>query len=87
MCLDMNFFYFGLVPEEEHCRVESLEPFDEYEVSCEGLKMFYLGSLYKCSSGFFNLLAVHPTTAAFRHFSIACKTPSWYHTALSMESH
>lgn len=47
MCLDMNFFYFGLVPEEEHCRVESLEPFDEYEVSCEGLEMaccFSLGA-------------------------------------------
>uniref|UniRef100_A0A8C9ZDR5 tRNA wybutosine-synthesizing protein 4 n=1 Tax=Sander lucioperca TaxID=283035 RepID=A0A8C9ZDR5_SANLU len=33
VCLDMNDFYFGLVPEEERGRVESLEPFDEYEVS------------------------------------------------------
>lgn len=33
MCLDMNNFLFGLVPEEERCRLESLEPFDEYEVS------------------------------------------------------
>uniref|UniRef100_A0A7N9AWE5 tRNA wybutosine-synthesizing protein 4 n=1 Tax=Mastacembelus armatus TaxID=205130 RepID=A0A7N9AWE5_9TELE len=31
VCLDMNDFYLGLVPEEERCRVESLEPFDEYE--------------------------------------------------------
>ncbi|XP_036065437.1 tRNA wybutosine-synthesizing protein 4 isoform X1 [Oryzias melastigma] len=31
MCLDMNQFYFGLVSEEERDRVESLEPFDEYE--------------------------------------------------------
>lgn len=34
VCLDMNVFYLGLVPEEERCRVENLEPFDEYEVSC-----------------------------------------------------
>ncbi|KAI3355652.1 hypothetical protein L3Q82_004244 [Scortum barcoo] len=32
VCLDMNDFYLGLVPEEERRRVESLEPFDEYEV-------------------------------------------------------
>lgn len=32
VCLDMNVFYLGLVPEEERGRVESLEPFDEYEV-------------------------------------------------------
>uniref|UniRef100_A0A3P8UDW8 tRNA wybutosine-synthesizing protein 4 n=1 Tax=Amphiprion percula TaxID=161767 RepID=A0A3P8UDW8_AMPPE len=31
VCLDMNDFYLGLVPEEERGRVESLEPFDEYE--------------------------------------------------------
>ncbi|RVE61161.1 hypothetical protein OJAV_G00168000 [Oryzias javanicus] len=31
VCLDMNQFYFGLVSEEERHRVESLEPFDEYE--------------------------------------------------------
>ncbi|XP_029980829.1 tRNA wybutosine-synthesizing protein 4 [Sphaeramia orbicularis] len=31
VCLDMNDFYLGLVPEEERSRVESLEPFDEYE--------------------------------------------------------
>lgn len=29
----MNQFYFGLVLEEERSRVESLEPFDEHEVS------------------------------------------------------
>lgn len=32
VCLDMNVFYLGLVPEEERGRVDSLEPFDEYEV-------------------------------------------------------
>ncbi|KAM7407026.1 hypothetical protein PAMA_002980 [Pampus argenteus] len=31
VCLDMNDFYLKLVAEEERCRVESLEPFDEYE--------------------------------------------------------
>ena len=34
VCLDMNDFYLGLVPEDERSRVEVLEPFDEYEVSC-----------------------------------------------------
>ncbi|KAM3861873.1 LOW QUALITY PROTEIN: tRNA wybutosine-synthesizing protein 4 [Diretmus argenteus] len=31
VCLDMNNFYLGLIPEEERRRVECLEPFDEYE--------------------------------------------------------
>ncbi|XP_029314257.1 tRNA wybutosine-synthesizing protein 4 [Cottoperca gobio] len=31
VCLDINDFYLGLVPEDERRRVESLEPFDEYE--------------------------------------------------------
>ncbi|XP_068184667.1 tRNA wybutosine-synthesizing protein 4 isoform X2 [Antennarius striatus] len=31
VCLDMNAFYLGLVPEEERYRMESLETFDEYE--------------------------------------------------------
>lgn len=30
----MNDFYLGLMSEEERHRVENLEPFDEYEVSC-----------------------------------------------------
>lgn len=33
VCLDMNAFYLGLVPDDERCRIENLEPFDEYEVS------------------------------------------------------
>ncbi|KAL0963953.1 hypothetical protein UPYG_G00315730 [Umbra pygmaea] len=31
VCLDINDFYLGLIPEKERCRVESLEPFDEFE--------------------------------------------------------
>uniref|UniRef100_A0A3B3ZVA1 Uncharacterized protein n=1 Tax=Periophthalmus magnuspinnatus TaxID=409849 RepID=A0A3B3ZVA1_9GOBI len=31
VCLDMNCFYFGLVPEAERSKIEKLEPFDEYE--------------------------------------------------------
>ncbi|XP_043916618.1 tRNA wybutosine-synthesizing protein 4 [Protopterus annectens] len=30
-CIDMNEFYFGLIPEEERRRTDFLEPFDEYE--------------------------------------------------------
>ncbi|KAM7380210.1 hypothetical protein PAMP_003523 [Pampus punctatissimus] len=39
VCLDMNDFYLKLVAEEERCRVESLEPFDEYE--CEQLVVVF----------------------------------------------
>ncbi|KAL4616597.1 tRNA wybutosine-synthesizing protein 4-like, partial [Arapaima gigas] len=31
VCMDMNQFYLGLLSEEERCRVENLEPFDEFE--------------------------------------------------------
>lgn len=31
VCLDMNCFYLGLVPETERLNIEELEPFDEYE--------------------------------------------------------
>lgn len=30
-CLDMNSFYYGLVPEVEKNKIENLEPFDEHE--------------------------------------------------------
>uniref|UniRef100_A0AAV2K2B5 tRNA wybutosine-synthesizing protein 4 n=1 Tax=Knipowitschia caucasica TaxID=637954 RepID=A0AAV2K2B5_KNICA len=31
VCLDMNSFYIGLVPEAEKLKIENLEPFDEHE--------------------------------------------------------
>lgn len=31
VCLDMNSFYYGLVPELEKVKTENLEPFDEHE--------------------------------------------------------
>ncbi|TSQ01556.1 tRNA wybutosine-synthesizing protein 4 [Bagarius yarrelli] len=31
VCLDMNQFYLGVLPEDERNRVEKLEPFDEFE--------------------------------------------------------
>ncbi|XP_014326013.1 tRNA wybutosine-synthesizing protein 4 [Xiphophorus maculatus] len=31
VCVDMNTFYLGLVPQEERDRIETLEPFDEHE--------------------------------------------------------
>nr|XP_005999146.1 PREDICTED: tRNA wybutosine-synthesizing protein 4 isoform X2 [Latimeria chalumnae] len=30
-CVDMNEFYFGFIPKEERKRLETLEPFDEFE--------------------------------------------------------
>lgn len=41
VCLDLNAFYLGLVSEEERCRVESLELFDEHEVSWDVIVLFF----------------------------------------------
>lgn len=38
LCLNMNEFYLGLIPEKETCGVESLEPFDVFEVSYSNLE-------------------------------------------------
>uniref|UniRef100_A0A673XWN6 Leucine carboxyl methyltransferase 2 n=1 Tax=Salmo trutta TaxID=8032 RepID=A0A673XWN6_SALTR len=38
VCLNMNGFYLGLIPEKETCGVESLEPFDAFEVSYSNLE-------------------------------------------------
>lgn len=43
VCLDLNAFYLGLVSEEERCRVESLELFDEHEVSWDVIVLFWWG--------------------------------------------
>uniref|UniRef100_A0A8K9VGJ4 Uncharacterized protein n=1 Tax=Oncorhynchus mykiss TaxID=8022 RepID=A0A8K9VGJ4_ONCMY len=37
-CLDMNEFYLGLIPQKETRGVESLEPFDAFEVSYSNLE-------------------------------------------------
>lgn len=53
---DMNYFYRELVPPAEHHRVESLEPFDEYEewhLKCN----HYMVVVASNTSGFPSLLS------------------------------
>lgn len=47
MCQDMNDFYLGLVAEEERRRVESLEPFDEHEVSWTLVVISFIKSSFR----------------------------------------
>ncbi|XP_031152334.1 tRNA wybutosine-synthesizing protein 4 isoform X2 [Sander lucioperca] len=77
VCLDMNDFYFGLVPEEERGRVESLEPFDEYEEWHQ-----------KCSH-YFILTASRGalmTQALLSQAPVPTICPSWSPTALSVRT-
>lgn len=50
VCLDMNDFYLGLVPEEERRRVERLEPFDEYEEWHQKCSHYFILSASRGSS-------------------------------------
>ncbi|KAM9347649.1 tRNA wybutosine-synthesizing protein 4 [Symphorus nematophorus] len=80
VCLDMNVFYLGLVPEEERCRVESLEPFDEYEEWHQKCSHYFIltasrGSLVA------QALLIHPPVSPFPSIG-----PSWSPTALNMQT-
>ncbi|XP_069033486.1 tRNA wybutosine-synthesizing protein 4 isoform X2 [Embiotoca jacksoni] len=77
VCLDMNEFYFGLVPEEERSRVESLEPFDEYEEWHQKCSHYFILTASRGSLVDQALLA--PASA----LSIS---PSWSPTALSVHA-
>ncbi|KAF3694456.1 tRNA wybutosine-synthesizing protein 4 [Channa argus] len=77
VCVDMNDFYLGLVPEGERCRVESLEPFDEYEEWHQ-----------KCSH-YFILTASRGSSMAqclLTHHSVPCVGPSWSPRALNVKT-
>ncbi|GLD69912.1 tRNA wybutosine-synthesizing protein 4 isoform X2 [Lates japonicus] len=78
VCLDMNDFYLGLVPEEERCRVEVLEPFDEYEEWHQKCSHYFI---LTASRGSFTAQALlsHPSVSP-----LPSKSPSWSPVALSV---
>ncbi|XP_038154393.1 tRNA wybutosine-synthesizing protein 4 [Cyprinodon tularosa] len=75
VCLDMNDFYLGLVPQEERDRVESLEPFDEHEEWNQKCSHYFI---LTASRGALMEQALLPQTSAP---SVA---PSWSPAALSV---
>ncbi|XP_028992770.1 tRNA wybutosine-synthesizing protein 4 [Betta splendens] len=77
VCLDVNDFYLGLIPEDERCRVENLEPFDEYEEWHQ-----------KCSH-YFILAASRGSCVAqalLPHDAVLPMSPSWSPTALEVKA-
>ncbi|XP_031729234.1 tRNA wybutosine-synthesizing protein 4 [Anarrhichthys ocellatus] len=80
VCLDVNDFYLGLVPEEERCRVESLEPFDEYEEWHQKCSHYFILTASQGSLMAQALLTHAPVPPA------ASICPSWSPTALSVQT-
>ncbi|XP_071400697.1 tRNA wybutosine-synthesizing protein 4 [Centroberyx affinis] len=78
VCLDMNDFYLGLVPEEERRRVESLEPFDEYEEWHQKCTHYFILTASRGSLTTQALLTHPPVTP------IPSMSPSWSPMALSV---
>ncbi|XP_068590319.1 tRNA wybutosine-synthesizing protein 4 isoform X2 [Cebidichthys violaceus] len=79
-CLDVNDFYLGLVPEEERCRVESLEPFDEYEEWHQKCSHYFILTASRGSLTAQALLTHAPVPP------VASICPSWSPTALSVRT-
>ncbi|XP_070693954.1 tRNA wybutosine-synthesizing protein 4 [Pempheris klunzingeri] len=80
VCLDMNDFYLGLLPEEERCRVESLEPFDEHEEWHQKCSHYFILSASR-SSLMAQALLTHAQVAP-----VPSIRPSWSSTALSVQT-
>ncbi|XP_045909416.1 tRNA wybutosine-synthesizing protein 4 [Micropterus dolomieu] len=80
VCLDMNDFYLGLVPEEERCRVESLEPFDEYEEWHQKCSHYFILTASRGSLMAQALLLHAPV------YPVSSVCPSWSATALSLRT-
>ncbi|XP_054470733.1 tRNA wybutosine-synthesizing protein 4 [Anoplopoma fimbria] len=80
VCLDMNDFYLGLVPEEERCRVERLEPFDEYEEWHQKCSHYFILTASRGSLMEQALLTYSPVSPA------ASICPSWSSTSLSVRT-
>nr|XP_020475690.1 tRNA wybutosine-synthesizing protein 4 isoform X2 [Monopterus albus] len=77
VCLDMNDFYLGLVPEQERCTVESLEPFDEYEEWHQKCSHYFILTASRGSS-MAQALLTHPPVLSF--------SPSWSPVALNVKT-
>ncbi|XP_037344203.2 tRNA wybutosine-synthesizing protein 4 [Pungitius pungitius] len=74
VCLDMNAFYLGMLPEEERRRVESLEPFDEYEEWHQKCSHYFILTASRGPSMAQTLLTPAPAPSI---------VPSWSPAALS----
>lgn len=70
-CLDMNQFYFDLLPEDERERIENLEPFDEFEEWHQKCSHYFILTASKGSVTRQALLTL-PNTS-----SIPQMTPQW----------
>uniref|UniRef100_A0A3B4V2Y8 tRNA wybutosine-synthesizing protein 4 n=1 Tax=Seriola dumerili TaxID=41447 RepID=A0A3B4V2Y8_SERDU len=79
VCLDMNDFYLGLVPEEERSRVEVLEPFDEYEEWHQKCSHYFV---LTASRGSFTAQALLTRPAS----PVPSMSPSWSPAALSVKT-
>ncbi|XP_067265117.1 tRNA wybutosine-synthesizing protein 4 [Chanodichthys erythropterus] len=71
VCLDMNQFYFDLLPEDERQRVEGLEPFDEFEEWHQKCSHYFILSASKGSVTNQALLML-PKSPSIPHM-----TPQW----------
>uniref|UniRef100_UPI0037E8DBA5 tRNA wybutosine-synthesizing protein 4 n=1 Tax=Semicossyphus pulcher TaxID=241346 RepID=UPI0037E8DBA5 len=80
VCLDMNEFYLGLVPEEERSRVETLEPFDEYEEWHQKCSHYFILTASRGSLMTQALLTPAPVSP------VPSIVPSWSPTALSVQT-
>ncbi|XP_032364842.1 tRNA wybutosine-synthesizing protein 4 isoform X3 [Etheostoma spectabile] len=80
VCLDMNDFYVGLVPEEERGRVESLEPFDEYEEWHQKCSHYFILTASRGALMTQALLSPAPVS------SVPSICPSWSPSALSVQT-
>ncbi|CAN9498512.1 unnamed protein product [Ophioblennius macclurei] len=79
-CVDMNDFFMGLVPEGERGRVESLEPFDEFEEWHQKCSHYFI---LTASRGSMMQRALLPHTPASPG---PCVDPSWRPPALSVHA-
>ncbi|KAM3608030.1 uncharacterized protein V6R79_018072 [Siganus canaliculatus] len=80
VCLDMNVFYLGLVPDEERRRVESLEPFDEYEEWHQKCSHYFILTACRGSLTAQTLLTHAPASP------VPSIGPSWSPTVLSVRT-
>ncbi|KAF7655661.1 hypothetical protein LDENG_00052610 [Lucifuga dentata] len=86
VCLDMNDFYLGLVPDEERRRVETLEPFDEYEEWHQKCSHYFILTASRGSLTAQALLTHPPTSCNCISSPLPSMSPCWSPLALNMRT-
>ncbi|XP_048883416.1 tRNA wybutosine-synthesizing protein 4 isoform X1 [Brienomyrus brachyistius] len=79
VCMDMNHFYLDLVPEKERNRVESLEPFDEFEEWHQKCSHYFILTASK------GCLPSRSLIAAPLGSQLPCVTPVWRPETLKVQ--